>query len=265
MHRGARRGTSLRRVPHVRHRLQSGRPRLPAPLYPSQSRVRKTVFIVNRFVAGTTAQDAIAATRKVNALGMNAILDYLGEDVKTEADAGKAVAEYTRLLGLIHDQKVRAAISLKVSQMGVLVSRELCLANLTKIAQESARLGLFVWLDMEGSNLTQRTIEVFDSLREKFKDVGVCLQAYLVRSGGDFDQLMRRPLNVRLCKGAYKEPATIAYATHAAVEGNFRMLAQKALQQAGHGVYPGFATHEAGLIDYVRTLARERHVSTQQI
>jgi proline dehydrogenase len=148
--------------------------------------------------------------------------------------------------------------------MGILISRELCLENLRRIAGEAARLGLFVWFDMEGSALTQKTIEVFDALRQDYPDVGLCLQAYLVRTGGDLDQLMRKPLKVRLCKGAYKEPPTIAYASKAAVDGNFRMLIQKALEQSSRGVYPAFATHDAGLIEYAKDIAEAKHVSTDR-
>jgi proline dehydrogenase len=221
------------------------------------------MFLASRFVAGKTAPEAIAAARKVNSQGMNAILDYLGEDVKSAEQAKKAVEEYIVLLGLIHESGVRAAISLKVSQMGLLISRELCLTNLERIAKEAARFGLFIWFDMEGSSLTQKTIEVFAILRETYKDIGLCLQAYLVRTGGDFDQLMRKPFSVRLCKGAYKEPPTIAYATKSAVEGNFRMLVQKALQQTGRGVYPAFATHDGALIEYIRNLVSEKNISLQ--
>ncbi len=170
------------------------------------------------------------AARKANEQGIEAILDYLGEDVASVSDAQNAADEYVRLLQFIaHERNVRAAVSLKVSQMGILVSRDVCLNNIRRVAQEAARLDLFVWFDMEGSALTQKTIEVFDTLRRDFKNVGLCLQAYLVRTGGDLDQLMRTPLTVRLCKGAYKEPPVIAYATKSAVEGNFRMLAQKAI------------------------------------
>src|SRR5258708_37273466 len=157
-----------------------------------------------RFVAGKTAESAVAAARRVNENGVDAILDYLGEDVVSQEDARKAADEYVRLLNLIHDQKVRAAVSLKVSQMGILVSREVCLQNIQRGVEEAARLGLFVWFDMEGSALTQKTIDVFDQVRQGFTNAGLCLQAYLVRTGGDLDRLIRNPFNVRLCKGAYQ-------------------------------------------------------------
>jgi len=218
------------------------------------------MFLASRFVAGKTADSAIAAARKVNAQGMSAILDYLGEDVTSADGAEKAAAEYIKLLQLIHEHKVRAAISLKVSQMGLLISSDICLDNLRLIAAEAARYGLFIWFDMEGSVLTQKTIDVFDALRQDYKNIGLCLQAYLVRTGGDFDQLARKPFHVRLCKGAYKEPPTIAYGSKTAVDGNFRMLIQKAIDASSRGVYPAFATHDTQMLDHVRRLAQEKKV-----
>jgi proline dehydrogenase len=214
-------------------------------------------FFAKRFVAGETAEDAIAAARAVNARGMNAILDYLGEDVVVAEDATRAVAEYRGLLQLIHQAGVKAAVSLKVSQMGLLFSREECLQNIRQVAEEATKLGLFVWFDMEGSLLTQKTIEVFETLRSDYSNIGLCLQAYLVRTGGDLDKLMRTPgrtgaaLHIRLCKGAYKEPPAIAYAGKSAVDGNFHMLVQKVFDQTAKPIIPAFATHDQGMIDFV--------------
>ena len=219
------------------------------------------MFLANRFVAGKTAESAVEAAGRVNKNGINAILDYLGEDVLSEEGVRKAADEYVQLLRLIHEQKVRAAVSLKVSQMGILISRDVCLENIRRIARGAADHGLFVWFDMEGSALTQKTIEVFDAIRQEFPNVGLCLQAALVRTGGDLDQLMRRPLNVRLCKGAYKEPASIAYANKSAVNGNFRMLAQKVFEQVSKNVYPAFATHDPDMIQHVTALAKEKMIA----
>ncbi len=218
------------------------------------------MFLASRFVAGKTADLAVTAARRVNAKGIHAILDYLGEDVRSQDDARKAADEYVKLLGLIHEQKVRAAVSLKVSQMGILVSREVCLDNIRRITQEASRLGLFVWFDMEGSALTQKTIEVFDAVRPHFPNVGLCLQAALVRTGGDLDQLMRRPFNVRLCKGAYKETPSIAYANKSAVDGNFRMLIQKVFDQVSKEAYPALATHDEAMIAFAIASAEEKKI-----
>src|SRR5579871_2433706 len=118
------------------------------------------MFLAGRFVAGRTAELAVQAARRVNEKGMAAILDFLGEDVISESQARAATEQYLGLLRLIHEHQVRASVSIKVSQMGILISRDLCVTNIRRIAQEASRLGLFVWFDMEGSSLTQKTIEV---------------------------------------------------------------------------------------------------------
>src|SRR4029077_18430901 len=172
-----------------------------------------------------------------------------------------AVEEYIRLLDTISAAGVGASISLKASQMGVLVSSDLCLDNLSRVAQHAAQSKNTVWLDMEESALTQKTIDVFERLRAKYPNVGLCLQAYLVRSGGDLDRLMREPLRVRLCKGTYKEPPEIAYATRRAVDGNYRMLAQKAIENIGRGVYPAFATHDRALIQEILERVHQNNIN----
>lgn len=219
------------------------------------------MFLASRFVAGRQAEDAIAAARRVNAQGIQAILDYLGEDVKSEAGAQAAANEYIELIQKINASGVRAAVSLKVSQMGILLSRDLCLQNLRRIARAAARHSILVWFDMEGSRLTRSTVEVFDELRDEFPGVGLCLQAALARTGSDYDTLAKKPFRVRLCKGAYKEPATVAYQERTAVEGNFRMLIRKMLEQTAHGTYPAFATHDPKLIERVILTASDLNIA----
>jgi len=217
-------------------------------------------FMAKRFVAGETAEDAVEVARRMNARKVSVILDFLGEHVATAPEAQTAVEEYLRLLGLIQQAGVKAAVSLKASQMGLLVSLPLCLENLLKVARRAQECGVMVWMDMEGSALTQKTIDVFERLRSQTPNVGLCLQAYLVRTGGDLDRLMRAPLNVRLCKGAYDEPAAIAYRSKKAVDGSYRMLAQKLLESIPRGVYPAFATHDRALINDLLARIREHSV-----
>jgi proline dehydrogenase len=223
-------------------------------------------ILARRFVAGETAEEAIAASRAANARGMAATLDYLGKDVAAPDDARKEAAEYCRLLGLIHELKVQASILLKVSHMGLLISREECTQNTRRVAEEAARLGLFVWFDMEGSALTQKTIEMFEALRVDFSNIGLCLQAYLVRTGGDLDKLMRSlrrsggPLNVRFCRGDYRESTGISYPSKSAVDGNFRMLVQKVFDQNAKQVIPAFAIQDQALIEFVIAAAAEKKI-----
>lgn len=215
-------------------------------------------FFARRFVAGETAREGLEAARRMNALGVKGILDFLGEDVRSASMARAAADEYVRLLGLIEEHRVDSSVSLKVSQMGMLISSELCLENMRRVAGEAARRGNFVWIDMEGSSLTQKTLEVFIRIRDEFQNVGLCLQACLIRTDGDLERLLQRPLRVRLCKGAYREPPEIAFSRKRAVDANYRMLAQKLLERAlTLDVFPAFATHDRKLIEPIVSAARE--------
>jgi proline dehydrogenase len=215
-------------------------------------------FFARRFVAGETADHAVTAVRRVNTRGIRGILDFLGEHVTSPDAARAAAAEYRQLLKKIQESGVQASVSLKASQMGLNVSPEVCLENLRAVAHAAGPWGITVWMDMEESALTQKTIEVFEQLRADYPNVGLCLQAYLVRTGGDLDRLMRKPLKVRLCKGAYKEPPSVAYATKRAVDGSYRMLANKLLENIPRGVYPAFATHDRVLIQEILENAKKR-------
>lgn len=220
-------------------------------------------FLGKRFVAGETADDAVAAVRRVNARGIRGIVDYLGEHVSSAEEAKAAVTEYLGLIRVLRDSGVQASISLKASQMGLTVSPELCLDNLKTLAREAATSGHTIWIDMEDSSLTQKTIDVFEQLRAEFPNVGLCLQAYLVRTGGDLDRLMRQPFKVRLCKGAYKESPAVAYAGKRAVDGSYRMLAQKLLESVPRGIYPAFATHDHALIKDILEGVRQKKTDLQ--
>jgi proline dehydrogenase len=220
-------------------------------------------FLAGRFVAGETITDAIATVRRVNSRGLSAILDYLGEHVTSSEEAQSAAEEYLLLLQHIKESGVKAAVSLKASQMGLMISQQVCLDNLRRVVQRAESFGLTVWMDMEESALTQKTIDVFEELRNHHANIGLCLQAYLVRTGSDLDRLMRRPLQVRLCKGAYKESPAVAYTTKQAVDGSYRMLAHKLLENVHRGVYPAFATHDRALIEEILRAVRHKLVDSK--
>jgi proline dehydrogenase len=217
-----------------------------------------------RFVAGETAADAIAAARRVNQRGIGAILDFLGEDVDSREKVASCANEYRNLLKQISDRGVDAAISIKASQMGLLISPEFCVDNVRSLLKEAEQRGLFVWIDMEGSALTQKTIDLYQQLREGFKNVGLCVQAHLVRTGADVDVLIRNSATLRLCKGAYREPPQIAYRDKRTVDGNYLNLAQKMLRGAAQGVYAAFATHDLRLIGLVREAVKKMDVQPSQ-
>lgn len=221
-------------------------------------------FFAKRFVAGETADEAVEAARVVNGRGMGAILDFLGEDVRSASDARAASAVYEELIQKISAASADADVSLKASQMGILIAPELCAENVVRVAAAASKAKRFVWIDMEGSALTERTVNLFDGLRTQYSNIGLCLQAYLTRTGGDIDRLIRRPVSVRLCKGAYREPREVALQDRRAVDANFRVLSQKLLQAITSGAYPAFATHDMALIDFLKKEIRQRNIPSSQ-
>ncbi|RME06146.1 MAG: proline dehydrogenase, partial [Anaerolineae bacterium] len=190
--------------------------------------------VASRFVAGETQADAIRVIRELNARGIHATLDHLGEHVTSEAEANRAADEVIAMLDLIEAEGVRSGISIKLSQMGLLLGEEICEANLRRILEHARRKGNFIRIDMEESALTDATLRLFHKmLDEGFgRHVGVVIQAYLYRSQDDLAEIVRRGGFVRLCKGAYKEPPEIAYPKKADVDASYDRLAQVLLDGA---------------------------------
>jgi proline dehydrogenase len=189
------------------------------------------------------------------AKGIKATFDKLGEDVLDQAAAARATTAACELLRLV-PAGIERNISIKMSSMGQEISRDLCLENVSKILDVTRETGGFVRLDMEGSKLTESTIGIFHELRQRYDHVGIVLQAYLHRTPDDVKEAMRRKDRVRLCKGAYKEPASVALQDMADVRKAFAACARELLAK---GNYPAIATHDeelvAGTIDYARAQA----------
>lgn len=217
-----------------------------------------------RFVAGETAGEAIAAVRALNRSGLKATLDALGESVNSVEVAQQATGSYLELLDLIAVERVDANVSLKLTQMGLRVDPDRCRAHVEAILRRAAVHGNFVRIDMESSEHTQATIDLFKSLRRDFPNVGLVIQAYLHRSRSDLADLHRfgaglaHPgINLRLCKGAYSEPPDVAYPRKADVDANFRRLIEAHMAS---GNYTAVATHDPSIIDAVL-----RHVDREGI
>lgn len=207
-----------------------------------------------RFVAGETAQEAIEAVRQLNRQNILATMDHLGEEVNTEADARKARDEYLALLNLIQTSGVASHVSLKLTQFGLDVSGELCRELVASVIEQAARLGTFVQIDMEGSPHTERTLAVYRDMRKQYTNVGIVLQAYLYRTVDDVRHLVDEGMaNVRLCKGAYNEPATIAFPRKADVDANMVKLAQYLLSNSY--AYLAMATHDEKIIQATKQWA----------
>jgi proline dehydrogenase len=202
-----------------------------------------TIF-ARRFVAGERPQDAVRVGERLHAKGIKATFDKLGEDVLDREAAGRAAEASKELLRLI-PAGIERNISIKMSSMGQEISRDLCLENVSGILDVAKEVGGFVRLDMEGSKLTQDTLEIFHELRKRHDNVGIVLQAALHRTRDDVREAVRRGDQVRLCKGAYKEPPEIALQDMGKIREAFKACAHELLDGGRH---PAVATHDEELI-----------------
>jgi proline dehydrogenase len=216
----------------------------------------------SRFIAGETIEHAIETARTLQAQGLLITLDYLGESVKTLEEATVATREYVRLMDIIVAAGIERNISLKLTQLGIDVDRATCVDNLRRILEPASRCDFFVRIDMENSAYTARTLEIFETLWEQgYRNVGVALQSYLYRTERDVRRMNDLGARVRLVKGAYKEPPSVAYQKKDDVRASFIKLARLLLD---HGSYPAIATHDPDAIDRVCTHAKERAIPPER-
>jgi len=213
----------------------------------------------SRFVAGERLDDALAVVRDLNARGITASLDLLGESVHNEREARAAGAAYVDILDRIHAQALDANVSLKLTAMGLDISEDLCVATVHDVLDRARDYGTFVRIDMESSAYTERTLALFyDRLYPSYKDhVGLVLQSYLYRTWSDVERAIQARCRVRLCKGAYKEPAAVAFPDKREVDANYSKCMQALVE---HGNYPGIATHDAVIIDEVKRFVASKNI-----
>src|SRR5580765_5709623 len=204
--------------------------------------------LTTRFIAGETTDEAVAAIREINARGCSASFDHLNESVSNVAATEDEVREYLHLLDLIDQTGINSNVSIKLTQFGLEIDPELAYRNARQVVEESKRRNNFVRVDMEGSKVTQATIDIFKRLRSEFElnDVGIVLQSYLYRTEQDARELLKIPARIRLCKGAYDEPADVAYPEKKDVDANYVKVMQMLLAS---GTYHGIATHDPRMID----------------
>jgi proline dehydrogenase len=209
--------------------------------------------LTRRFVAGETVEDGIAAARALNADGFKVTLDYLGESVSDRAEATAAADTYIRLIDGIAAGGLDANVSLKLTQMGQDIDEAFLHENLARVLARARSHEMFVRFDMESSDYTQRTIDFFRRLwDEGHRNIGLVLQSYLRRTEQDTRLANQLGARVRLCKGAYTEPPTVAFPEKRDVDANFVRLAQILLSD---GTYPGIATHDPAMIRATREWA----------
>lgn len=199
-----------------------------------------------RFVPGETVDTLVQAIREANGDGYSATGNYLGESVHDEPNARRAADAYLKVLDAIGERSLEANISLKFTQLGQDISERFLTENLGRVLDRADEVGSFVRFDMESSEYTQRTLDAFQKLwRADRRNIGVVLQAYLHRSAGDVAQMNQLGARVRLCKGAYAEPAGVAFQEREKVDANFVELMRMLLDD---GTYPAIATHDERMI-----------------
>ena len=220
-----------------------------------------------RFVAGERLEEAIEAVKALNNQGILATLDHLGENTQTREDAIRAADEYLRILDAIRDHKLRSNVSLKLTQMGLDLDDDFCYENTKRIVEKAKEHTNFVRIDMESSAYTDRTLALYERFRQEgYDNVGVVIQAYLYRSERDVERLISLGANVRLCKGAYAEPPTVAFPRKRDVDRNFLKLLNKlwSAEARARGVYVAVATHDERIIRWAKRRAQELGISRDE-
>ena len=221
--------------------------------------MRSRDSFARRFIAGETIDEAIEASRSIQAQGLHLTLDYLGESVRTVEEADAATREYVRLLDVIVASGIERNISLKLTQLGAGIDRATCVDNLRRILEPAGRHGFFVRIDMENSPWTQLTLDIFETLwQQAYRNVGIALQAALYRTGQDVRRMNELGARVRLVKGAYKEPKAVAYQRKTEVDAAFLRLMKELLDS---GNYPAIATHDPAMIDATRSHVLEQRIA----
>ncbi len=218
--------------------------------------------LASRFVAGETIESAITAAKILNKDGTRVSLDSLGESVASREETIEARDEVIRILDALASTGVDGNVSLKFTQLGLDIDRALCIENMRQILSHAKDLDIFVRIDMESSDYTGRTLELYEELHETFGNVtGVVIQSYLLRSANDIESLIARRARVRLVKGAYAEPPELAYQDMKEVRSSYVELMKRLLDE---GNYPGIATHDERLIERAVRYVEEKGIPTER-
>ena len=222
---------------------------------------------VARFMPGEELDDALAAARKMGRRGLGVVFTELGENVTTAEEAEAVVKHYSRALDRIAALALDAEISVKPTHLGLDLGEDIARKGLRKLVKKAEQLDTTVWVDMEDSSYVDATLELVRSARAESPNVGVCLQAYLHRTPEDLESLMDPPTRVRLVKGAYREPASVAIQKKAEVDQAFHELAVTMLRDRDYvgDAPPVFGTHDDRLIERIRESARQFGLSPGQI
>jgi proline dehydrogenase len=213
--------------------------------------------VTRRFVAGESLSDAVEAIRHLNQKNITASFDHLGESISSEEATREEVKEYLRVIDNIAGNALNSNVSVKLTQLGLDISHGLCYENTRTIVEAARKNQNFVRIDMEDSTKTDATLEVFKRLRGEFEDVGIVIQSYLYRSEKDIEDLLGIGARIRLCKGAYKEPESVAFQDKSDVDANYIKLMKRLLSS---GIYHGIATHDEKMLAATKEFATENAI-----
>jgi proline dehydrogenase len=216
--------------------------------------LRIPTFFARRFVAGDTPDSAVAVGRKLHGRGIKATFDQLGEDV-LDREAARRCAEANQALLRLIPPEVERNVSIKLTNLGLDIAKDFCQEQVAGILETARKVNGFVRIDMEGSKHTQLTLDVFQRVRQDYDNVGIVFQAYLHRTEEDVKEAVRRRDRVRLCKGAYREPESVALQKMDDIRANYRKCARLLLDG---GSYPALATHDESLVQDALGYVREK-------
>ncbi len=214
--------------------------------------------MVRRFIAGDDLPAALVALEALHSQGMRWTVDVLGESVSSREMAAAAADRYIATLDALALRGLEANVSLKPTQMGLDIDPDFCRENIGRVVARAREIGAFVRVDMEDHTKTDTTLEIGRALHEQWHDVGVVIQSYLRRSSDDIDRLIESQTRVRLCKGAYDEPATVAFQAKQEVDDSYRDLMERLLL---NGRYPALATHDEALIEHAIEFTTEHRIT----
>jgi proline dehydrogenase len=220
-----------------------------------------------KFMPGEAFDDMLRAADALRPLGIDAVFTRLGENVSDAAEASAVTRHYLEVLEAIAAKGIRCEPSIKLTQLGLDLGTEQAYANLRALAERSNATGNYLWIDMEQTSYVDVTLELTKRVKAEFPGVGVCLQAYLYRTANDLEALIGEGIGVRLVKGAYKEPAALAYPKKADVDENFFRLSVAMLEGLGrkNGFRPVFGTHDGSLITRIRAHAERAGLAERDV
>ncbi len=214
------------------------------------------IHLAKRWVAGEYLEDAVKRAKSTNSRGISGIINHVGKHNEDIAKIEASAEEYNRLLDGIKQEKIDCAISINPTQLGLMKDVQTCTRTIEPLVKKAADFGIFVWMDMEGSTHTQQIIDIYKHLYKENKNLGIAIQAYLFRTLEDLKELSAMGARIRLCKGAYNEPADIAIKRHEDIRKAYADLLEMLFKVGGPGLI-AVATHDDELIELAMRLNKE--------